>query len=125
LLGRIDRLIVGAPPRVLDFKLPRDPARVTAPALEREYGLQLQAYALAASRLLGAEAVRTTVVLPELGRSFEWDYNAGDIAVIAATLAKLAAAVARIDIEAPSFTTSACGVCAACRMMPDLAFTRA
>ncbi len=125
LRGRIDRLVLGSPPRVVDFKLPREPQTTTQDSLERAYGLQLRAYALAVSRLLGQPRVRAAVVLPETCARFEWDYDADALARAEHELVERVAALARTDLADVFRSGQGCGECVVCRAMPVARATRA
>jgi ATP-dependent helicase/nuclease subunit A len=115
--GRVDRLLDGPPPLVVDFKLPARPEQATRDLLELSYGIQLRAYALAVSRLLGAERVRTAIVLPETGASFEWEYGADDWAQIEHELVERIAAITTADADDLLRSGPGCGHCIACRTM--------
>jgi ATP-dependent helicase/nuclease subunit A len=125
LRGRIDRLIMGNPPRVVDFKLPRQPGRATRESLESEYGLQLRAYALAAARLLGADAVRAAIALPEAGVFFEWPYDAAELPQIERELVERIGQVRGAERRAALASLTGCGECVVCRSLPAAAATGA
>jgi len=113
--GRIDRLITDAPPLVVDFKVPGDPRKVTRESLEVDYGLQLGAYALAASRLLGAAVVRAAIVLPETRKQFEWTYGAEEFRQVEGELVEHIQEIIAAERLGAFGLEHACGECAVCR----------
>ena len=122
--GRIDRLIEEVPPLVVDFKLPGDPGKVTRGSLEAGYGLQLGAYALAASRLLGAEVVRAAIVLPETQKVFEWKYGAEEFQRVEGELVERIQEINAAERSGAFGPEYGCGECAVCRGQWTGAVTR-
>ena len=113
--GRIDRLIGGSPPLVVDLKMPATPATATATMLDAEYGLQLRLYALAASRLLQSKAARAMIVLPETAQAFEWRYGPAELKQIEADVAPRLDELRDFDLAKRLKTVPACGRCPACQ----------
>jgi ATP-dependent exoDNAse (exonuclease V) beta subunit len=122
--GRIDRLITDAPPLVVDFKVPGDPQKVTRESQEADYGLQLRAYALAASRLLGAEVVRAAIVLPETRKQFEWEYGAEEFRQVEGELVERIRGIIEAEQRDAFGPEYGCGECAVCRGQCAGAVTR-
>jgi ATP-dependent helicase/nuclease subunit A len=125
LRGRIDRLVPTDPPLVVDFKLPRQASTTTRESLDAEYGLQLRAYALAASRLLGAGAVTAAIALPEASVLFEWRYDARDFPGIERELVECIGQVRAVQRPVALASLTGCGKCVVCRSLAAAAPTRA
>jgi len=122
--GRIDRLITDASPLVVDFKVPGDPQKATRKSLKEDYGLQLRAYALAASRLLGAEVVRAAIVLPETRKQFEWEYGTEEFRQVEGELVEQVQEIIDAEQSNAFGPEHACGECAVCRGQRTAGVTR-
>jgi hypothetical protein len=109
----------------VDFKLRRQPAAATPESLEAEYGLQLRAYALAASRLLGVRAVEVAIALPQTGVVCKWPYEAGAFPEIESDLVKRIGEVRAVERPVALASLAGCGECIVCRRLAAAAATRA